>query len=129
MQNDDATLALHFLINWPDLKRAAQLIRERGDKLDPRAYEILRPSAQTLEHHDAAAASLLYRILVVGVLGRAISKYYPYAARDFFAAAKLADVIAADASLPGHAEWIAELQRLHGRKVGFWSLVDKKAGR
>src|SRR5690606_31215380 len=30
VQNYDATLALHFLINWPDLKRAAQLIRERG---------------------------------------------------------------------------------------------------
>lgn len=129
VQNYDATLALHFLINWPDLKRAAQLIRERGDKLDPRAYEVLRPSAQTLEHHDAAAASLLYRILVTGVLGRAISKYYPYAARDFFAAAKLADVIVTHDTLPSHAEWIAELRRLHGRKVGFWSLVDKKVRR
>lgn len=129
LQHEDATLALHFLINWPDMKRADRLVRAGYDRLDPRAYEILRPSAQALENHDPAAASLLYRLLVAGVLDRAISKYYPYAARDFHAAAGLADAIATDASLLSHAEWIEELRRFHGRKVGFWSLIDENKPR
>lgn len=129
LQHEDADLALHFLINWPDLKRAGKLVRESGDRFDPRAYEILRPAAQTIAHEDPAAATLLYRLLVGGVLGRATSKYYPYAARDFHAAAGLADAIADDATLVSHAEWIAQLRQAHGRKVGFWSLIDENNSR
>ena len=128
-QHEQATAALHFLVNWPDLKRAGRLIREKRDRLDSRAYEVLRPAAEALASEDPGAATLLYRALVTGVLDRATSKYYPYAARDFKAAAGLSDAIAEDISLPAHAEWVENLQRLHGRKRGFWSLIEEKLQR
>ncbi len=119
----DPIQALAFLINWPDLKRAAQLVCDRHAQMDGRAYDVLRPSAEMLSASAPAAATLLYRGLVTGVLDRAISKYYPYAAKDLAAAASLADRIASAPSLASHGEWVTELIRLHGRKSGFWSLV------
>ena len=122
-RHEQATLALHFLIGWPDLIRAGKLVRDRLDELEARAYEILRPAAEALNSGDPGAASLLYRLLVTGVLTRGTSKYYSYAARDFQEVAALSDAIVEDASLPSHDDWVAELRRLHGRKGGFWSLV------
>lgn len=119
----EATPALHFLIGWPDFKRAGRFVRDRLDELEPRAYEVLRPAAEALVPHDPGAATLLYRLLVSGVLDRGTSKYYPYAARDFAAAGNLADAISGDGSLPSHDLWAAGLRQHHGRKSGFWSLV------
>jgi hypothetical protein len=125
----DAALALDFLIAWPDLKRAARLVLQRLDQLEGRQYDVLRPAAAALEAGYPGAATLLYRRLVAGVVDRAASKYYPYAARDYHAAAGLADAIDGDAAVPSHADWTAELRRQHGRKIGFWSLVDGKISR
>jgi len=95
-------------------------------EMDGRAYDILRPSAEALADGAPRAATLLYRSLVIAVLNRALSKYYPYAARDFAAAAALSDRTANDPTLPGHREWVEELHRTHGRKAGFWSLVPNR---
>jgi hypothetical protein len=121
----EATLALAFLVDWPALKRAGQLVRDRLDQLDGRAYTVLRPAAETLTVDHPAAATLLYRRLVSGVLDRANSKYYPYAARDFLSAAALEDTIAGG-SVATHEKWLADLRQEHGRKIGFWSLADGK---
>ena len=120
----DAMLALEFLIGWPDQQRAAKLVHQHLDRLEGRGYDILRPAAEALAADYPKAATLLYRHLVSGVLDRATSKYYPYAARDYQAAADLADAIENDASMPSHCDWIAELRRQHGRKIGFWSLIE-----
>jgi hypothetical protein len=129
VDHSDAALALEFLIAWPDLKRAAKLVLQRLDQLEGRRYDVLRPAAASLEADYPGAATLLYRRLVAGVVDRAASKYYPYAARDYHAAAALADAIEGDAAVPSHADWIAELRRQHGRKTGFWSLVEGKISR
>ena len=120
----DAMLALEFLIGWPDQKRGAKLVHQHLDRLDGRRYNILRPAAEALAADHPKAATLLYRHLVSGVLDRATSKYYSYAARDYQAAADLAEAIEDDASMASHRDWIAELRRQHGRKIGFWSLVE-----
>ena len=125
----DAALALDFLIAWPELKRAAKLALQRLDQLEGRRYDVLRPAAAALENDHPGAATLLYRRLVAGVIDRAASKYYPYAARDYQAAAALANAIVGDALVPSHADWIAELRRQHGRKTGFWSLVEGRISR
>ncbi len=57
-RHPDATLALAFLVDWPDLKRAGQLVRDRLDQLDGRAYTVLRPAAETLTVDHPAAATL-----------------------------------------------------------------------
>ncbi len=125
----DAALALDFLIGWPDLKRAAKLVRQRLDALEDRRYDILRPAAEALAADDPVAATLLYRHLVTGIVDRATSKYYLYAARDYHAAATVSEAVAEDAAVPPHADWVAELRRRHGRKIGFWSLADGKLSR
>ncbi|MDE8652148.1 DUF6880 family protein [Novosphingobium album (ex Liu et al. 2023)] len=124
LAHEPATSALAFLIDWPDLGRAGRLVRERLDRLEARAYDVLRPSAETLAHSDPGAATLLYRRLVGRVLERASSKYYPYAARDFIAAAKLGPRIVDEPGIVSHASWVEELRKAHGRKVGFWSQVS-----
>ena len=115
--------ALAFLVEWPDLQRAGKLIRDRIDRLDGRAYDVLRPCAETLASSDPVGAALLYRRLVTGVLDRGASKYYPYAVRDFVAAGKLADRIDGTAEIVRHADWVDQLRKSHGRKVGFWSQI------
>jgi hypothetical protein len=87
----DPIQALAFLVKWPDLKRAARLVSERHANMGGRAYDVLRPAAETLAAEAPAAATLLYRHLLTAVLDRATSKYYPYAARDLSAASLLSD--------------------------------------
>jgi tetratricopeptide (TPR) repeat protein len=123
MTFDPGVRALAFLVEWPDLGRAGQLIRSRLDGLDGRAYDVLRPCAEALASSDPVGATLLYRRLVTGVLDRGASKYYPYAVRDYVAAGKLADGIEADAGIMAHADWVDLLRRSHGRKIGFWSQI------
>lgn len=86
-------------------------------------------AAQTSVTDAPGAATLFYRRLVTAVLDRATSKYYPYAARDLAAASALADRIMEDPSLEPHGVWMEELRRLHGRKTGFWSLVQSERPR
>ncbi|TAJ75208.1 MAG: hypothetical protein EPO45_15525 [Sphingobium sp.] len=126
MAYDRATSALAFLIAWPDLKRAGRLARERLEDLEARTYDILRPAAEALSQADPGGATLLYRRLVTGVLDRASSKYYPYAARDFAAATALANRIAGDVDVVPHDDWLADLRKAHGRKIGFWNQVAGK---
>jgi hypothetical protein len=123
MAFDPGVPALAFLVEWPDLKRAGQLVRARIDQLDGRVYDILRPCAEALSSSDPVGATLLYRQLVTGVLDRGASKYYAYAVRDFVAAGKLADGIDAGADIMRHVDWIDLLRRSHGRKIGFWSQI------
>lgn len=123
VRDQEPLLALAFLIGWPDLMRAARLVLDHHAQMDGRAYDVLRPSAEVLSASDPVAATLLYRRLVTGVLDRANSKYYPYAARDLASASSLAKLISDDRSLVSHSDWVAELRRAHARKVGFWSLI------
>ena len=121
-----ADLALAFLICWPALDRAAALVRHRITALDGRVYEILRPAAQALEEKYPDAATLLYRHLVASVLDRASSKQYPYAARDLVSAMRVATRLPPGAPIESDAAYLAKLRKQHGRKYGFWALIDQK---
>lgn len=127
VHHEQPTAFLKFLIDWPDFKRAGRLVRERLNQLDARDYDVLRSAAEALASCDPGAAILLHRVLVSGVLDRAQSKYYSYAAKDYKAAQALASGIMEDGSVPTHEVWQAELQQKHGRKIGFWSLLKPGA--
>jgi len=68
---------------------------------------------------------VLYRALIDDILARARSPAYGHAARYLTRLDTLADrnkrVLP---GFPDHAAYKAELQRTHGRKTGFWSLVE-----
>ena len=118
--------ALAFLIGWRALDRADRLVRERLATLDGRLYEVLRPAAEALEEKFPEAASLLYRHLVESVLDRASSKQYRYAARDFQSCTRLSARLPMPGSIEAHTAFVSRLQKAHGRKFGFWALMEPK---
>jgi hypothetical protein len=121
-----AELALAFFIDWPALERADRLVRDRLTALDGAAYYVLRPAAEALEGKYPEAAALLYRRMIESVLGRGSSKQYPYAARDLQSCARLAPRMSEATPIETHATFVARLRKVHGRKHGFWGLLDQK---
>jgi hypothetical protein len=117
---------LAFFIEWRALDRADRLVRERLTALDGRLYEVLRPAAEALEEKFPEAASLLYRRLIECVLERGSSKQYQYAARDLLSCARLAPHLPAPGTIESHAAFVARLRKAHGRKLGFWGLIESK---
>jgi hypothetical protein len=79
-----------------------------------------------LEEIFPEAASLLYRRLVERVLDRGSSKQYPYAARDFQSCTRVSLRLPTPGSIETHAAFVARLQMAHGRKYGFWGLMEPK---
>lgn len=115
---------LSFLIDWPAHGRAAQVVLSRADELDGNSYYTLTNAAEVLEAEQPLAATLMRRAMIRDTLDGAKSKRYRYAARH------LAECQSSDATIgdygdnPAHAEFVEELRQKHGRKYGFWHLVD-----
>ena len=115
---------LSFLIDWPAHGRAARVVLSRADKLDGNSYDTLTKAADALEAEHPLAATLMRRAMIRESLDGAKSKRYRYAARH------LAECQAADTAIddygdrPSHAAFVEELKQKHGRKYGFWNLVD-----
>ena len=65
-----------LLIDWPAHEATATLVHTRLDELDGRHCETLRKAAEHLADKWAAAATLLYRAMVLSVLERGFSKGY-----------------------------------------------------
>jgi len=123
----DRNLALTFLVAWPNLEAANQLVRDHRDDLDGGQYFRLRPAAEILAEDYPAAATLLHRALAEDVLRRASSRQYQYAVRDVRACAGLAAFLSDLTGLETHDAFIARLRQEHPRKTGFWSLLEAGA--
>jgi hypothetical protein len=119
----DVLTALSFLIDWPAHEAAATLVHARLGELDGRHYETLGKAAEHLAGKWPAAATLLYRAMILSVLDRGFSKGYKYAARDLKNAASAAGRLPADNGIPDHDAFVASLKAEHGRKYGFWTLT------
>lgn len=121
----DPHFGLYFLLNWPNLDRAARLVLARRREWSGRNWEVLAPAADALAPDHPLAASLLYRVLIDDILERARSNAYGHAARDLAKLATLAAEIEPGSLTPDHAAYLAGLRKAHGRKYGFWQLVEK----
>ncbi|MFK8055862.1 MAG: DUF6880 family protein [Saprospiraceae bacterium] len=75
----------------------------------------------TPEH--ALEVSLCLRRLVEESLGYGKSKFYPTAAKRFNTTVQLAAEIGSFAQYVTHEDWVEDLRKAHGRKLGFWGLV------
>jgi hypothetical protein len=116
--------AIAFLVHWPSLDRAARMILVRGDELDGNNYHTLTTAAEALEERHPLAATLLLRAMIEDTLDGAKSKRYRYAA-NHLAACRSCDVaIDSDGAIQTHDAFVDALRQRHGRKHGFWSLVD-----
>jgi len=118
--------ALELFLAWPDFERAARLAVDRHAEWNGRNYDVLGPAAATLEFEFPLAATVLYRALLNDILARGKSPAYGHGARYLAKLGDLAALIPADAvaDLEDHTAYCQGLKKTHGRKSGFWSLVE-----
>ncbi|MCT0212154.1 MULTISPECIES: DUF6880 family protein [unclassified Synechococcus] len=116
--------ALRFLHQWPDRRRTARLILERHDELDGDLYQLLGPVAEALEAKQPLAATLCLRAMINFSLEQGRSSRYRHAARHLQSCRALAAGIEDWCGALDHAAYLAGLDQDHGRKLGFWSLVQ-----
>ena len=117
--------ALAFLLAWPDLRRAGQLVRRRLREMDGDVYQLLAPSAEALAHKDPLAATLLYRELIDFSLERGRTGRYGHAARHLQDCASLGSAVADWEGHPTHQAYVDRLKERHRYKESFWG---KSAG-
>jgi hypothetical protein len=123
LRHPDVLAALDFLIHWPALHHAAELVQQRQDELDGDRYEILTPAAEALAGRFPLAATLVLRAMIDFALNAGRSSRYQHVARHLAECEALASQIGVSGSFEPHAAYVARLRRDHGRKAGFWSQV------
>ena len=116
--------ALFFLVSWPALERAANLVLQRSRELDGDHYEVLTGAADALAAKHPLAATMVLRAMINFSLTNSRSSRYKHAARHLLDCAGLSSVIEDFGELEPHGDYEARLRREHGRKTAFWSLVD-----
>lgn len=77
----DVHQALAFLVAWPDLRRASELVLGRARELNGDLYELLSPAAEALVARHPLAATVVRRAMIDFTLGTARSSRYKHAAR------------------------------------------------
>ena len=116
--------ALRFLIEWPRLDLAERLVVKHRGEWEGRRYEILGPAAEALVSGHPLAAIILFRALINAILERGQSLAYPHAARYFAELEALAPREDPAWPIDPAQTYREELRRRHGRKLGFWSLLE-----
>ncbi len=118
--------ALHFLVAWPDLQRASQLVLARWRELNGNFYTVLSPASDALDARHPLAATLLRRAMIDFALGQARTSRYRHAARHLRECASLAQRVAGFGDMPDHAAYERALRAAHGRKAAFWDEVASR---
>jgi hypothetical protein len=131
LTHQDTLAALHFFLAWPRRDLAARLIVERHTAWRGEDWHILPKLADQLQHEHPLAASILFRVLLEDILGRARSKAYGHGVKYLRQLDQLATDADADPSRPetfiAHMAWREKLRAAHGRKSGFWTQFGEMA--
>lgn len=96
----------------------------RADELDGNAYGVLSTAADALEARHPLAATLMRRAMIEVTLDGAKAKRYRHAARHLAECQAIDPAIDDHGSFPEHHQFVAALKQRHGRKYGFWQLVE-----
>ena len=120
---DDIYSALEFLVSWPRLDLAADLVLRHAARWDGRHDDVLAPAAEALSDHNPLASTLLYRELVTYILKRGLGDAYDDGASHLIQLARIAPQLPQDLSIKSHGAFLEELRRIHVRKYEFWKLV------
>ena len=116
--------ALSFLVSWPALDRAANLVIQRAAELDGNHYEILTPAVDALAGKHPLAATLVLRAMIDFSLAQGRSSRYGHAARHLMECASLASSIRDFGVFEAHDTYETRLRQEHGRKSSFWSRIS-----
>jgi hypothetical protein len=119
----DPLQALSFLVSWPALDRAADLVIRRAKELNGDHYEILTLAADALAAKHPLAATLVLRAMIDFALTRSRSSRYKHAARHLLECSSLSSAIADFGGFEAHGVYEARLRQEHGKKSSFWSLI------
>ncbi len=117
--------ALHFLVGWPALPRAARHVIEHMEDWDGDAYEIYGPAAERLSADHPVAASLLLRSMVVFALSMGRAKRYRHAAGHLRTCELLAARIDDWQGVEPHTSFVGRLREAFGMKWSFWELMER----
>jgi hypothetical protein len=115
---------LAFLVSWPTLDRAADLVLQRADELDGNDYEILTHAADALAGKYPLAATMVLRAMIDFSLKNGRSSRYRHAARHLLDCSSLSSAINDFGGFEPHGAYEARLRREHGKKRSFWSCVE-----
>jgi hypothetical protein len=118
--------ALSFLVGWPALDRASELVLTRHRELDGDLYEVLAPAGQALETRYPLPATLVRRAMIDFTLIKARAKRYPHAARHLADCGAVAQRIGDFRAHPTHDAYFSKLRAEHGRKAAFWQEVQSR---
>ncbi|MDE2976203.1 MAG: hypothetical protein OXU63_01640 [Acidobacteriota bacterium] len=124
----DVHAALRFLLDWPDLPRAADLVVQRASELHGDFYRLLNAAATSLEAEHPLAATLALRAMIDFTLGSARSTRYRHAARQLLACASLAETIDDYRDFDDHDTYFQEIREHDARKKKFWATLGKAMG-
>lgn len=116
--------AIGFLVGWPSHERAARIVILRAQELDGNAYHLLSTAADALEAGYPLTATLMRRAMIQDSLDGGKAKRYRYAARHLAECRSCAPAIEDHGGFPAHEQFVAALRQKHGRKHGFWQLID-----
>jgi len=120
----DANLALQFLLQYPSLSEAFKLIISRASEMNGDRYELMSVAAEKLSAKFPLAASIVLRSMIDFTLKSGRSSRYKHAAHHLLECGALARNIPDYRIFASHEAYLVDLRKVHGRKHGFWSLVD-----
>jgi hypothetical protein len=112
-----------FLVSWPALDKAAELVIRRANELNGDHYEILTPTANAPSTKHPLAATITLRAMINFALKESRATRYRHAARHLQECENLAAAIEDFGAFEPHDAFLARLKSDHGRKSSFWSLV------
>ena len=121
----DANRALEFLLHYPSFSEASKLVLCRGVELDGDRYVLMSQAAEVLTGKHPLAAMVILRSMIEFTLKYARSTRYKHAARHLVECGSLVRYIDDFGTISRHDSYVADLRKVHGRKHGFWTLVDK----
>ena len=123
--HENVHLALMFLLEWPDVPRAAHLLIGRAAELNGNFYEVLNSAASSFAAEHPLAATLALRAMVDFTLGNTRSTRYAHAVRQLRRCAELAPRIDEYRGFPDHDSYMGEVRDMNVRKTKFWRLMGE----
>ena len=119
--------ALHFLIGWPALDRAAMLVEKHAGAWDGNFYEILTPAAAALEAKRPLGATILRRAMIDYTLDHSKSTRYRHAARHLAECDSLAAAVDDFGALAPHKATSPRFKQSMAARPDFGSMLCNNA--
>ncbi len=126
-KSTDSMTAIHFLAAINEYGILSDYIIKNNKIINDAYYSELRKLSKILHQQGFhLAAILLRRVLAEGLIGRAQSKYYSYAANDLKQAQDYAVCVTDWQKIPNEILYWQQLKTQHARKTSFWYEIESK---